>query len=226
MANLGEYVYVYGVVGTQYANSGEVRGYEYTTQLQQLIEAGYMILWTGARPGEAAPSSSDFTRFVSAHELNLILESRIGTDDSGKEIGYCIYTDQFTATTDSWETIPGFELAFPTASRPVYLTLDLGLVAVEGVSEQAASISYRILDVQNQIPLRTGYVTADRRLTAGGAEYLLAESTPITVRLEPNRPDLRYIVQVQVPNDQLGPAWYFNVSWAQGIDLRLKAITA
>lgn len=179
---------------------------------------------------EGAPQTilyaEDLLRYEAAHaaaagEIRALQQSR-----SGQEIGYAIYSDQFTASTASWEQIPGLELTFPTGDRPVYLTLDLGLVAVEGVSEQAASISYRILDAQNQIPLRTGYVTADRRLTAGGAEYLLAESTPITVRLEPNRPDLRYIVQVQVPNDQLGPAWYFNVSWAQGIDLRLKAVTA
>lgn len=145
----------------------------------------------------------------------------------GAEIGYTLYTDQFTATTANWETIPGFELTFPTADRPVYLTLDLGLIAVEGAVESATSINYRILDLTHGRPIAGGYATADRRSAGGtGSEYLLTQSVPLTARLAAGLPDTRYVVQVQLPADQVGPAWYLNVSWAEGIDLILKAVIA
>lgn len=145
----------------------------------------------------------------------------------GAEIGYTLYTDQFTATTANWETIPGFEVTLPTAERPVYLTLDLGLLAVEGAVESATSINYRILDLTHGRPIAGGYATADRRSAGGtGSEYLLTQSVPLTARLAAGLPDTRYVVQVQLPADQVGPAWYLNVSWAEGIDLIFKAVIA
>lgn len=144
----------------------------------------------------------------------------------GQEIGYCIYDEQFTATSNNWEIIPGLELGFPTGDRPVYITIDLGLVAVEGAVESATSIAYRILDITHGKPIISGYVTADRRAALNdGSEYLLSQSVPLTARLPAGLPDSRYVVQVQVPSDQLGPAWYFNVAWAEGIDLIIKAVT-
>lgn len=179
---------------------------------------------------EGAPQTilyaEDLLRYEAAHaaaagEIRALQQSR-----SGQEIGYAIYSDQFTATTANWETIPGFELTFPTADRPVYLTLDLGLLAVEGVVESAASINYRILDLTHGVPVAVGYATADRRTAGGvGSEYLLTQSVSVTARLAAGLPDTRYVVQVQIPDDQVGPSWYLNVAWAEGIDLILKAVT-
>lgn len=145
---------------------------------------------------------------------------------SGQEIGYSVFSDQFTATTATWEQIPGLELSFPTANRPVYLTLDLGLVAVDGVTKHSMSVSYRIFDVTHQVAIMTGYVTAVRSNSTDASEYLLAQSSPMTARIPPGRPDSRHVIQVQVPSDQVGPAWMLNVAWAEGIDLTLKAVSA
>ena len=178
---------------------------------------------------EGAPQTilyaEDLLRYEAAHaaaagEIRALQQSR-----SGQEIGYAIYSDQFTASTASWEQIPGLELTFPTGDRPVYLTLDLGLIAVEGVQANSASLSYRILDVVNQIPIRNAYVTATRSTLTGPAEYLLTQSVAVTARIPAASADLRYVVQVMVPEDQIGPSWYLNVAWAQGIDLILKAVT-
>ena len=61
MANIGDYVYVSGVVGTQYASAGEIRGHEYTAQLKLLVEAGYLSLYDGPNlPPGIAPTAVDF----------------------------------------------------------------------------------------------------------------------------------------------------------------------
>ena len=244
MAVLGDYVWVYWLVGTQYGDAGEVTGEEFTNHIGQLVSAGYGTLTTRPPgPGTTPPSnpnamvSRDYVDRRLAEAKNaadaayapaggVIPELPGGAFLPGQELGFAVYTHQFTATSASWETIPGFELALPTGDRPVYFTLDMGLVAVEGVTARATSVSYRILDLDRQMPLLSGYVTAVRRNTVDANEYLLVQSSPITVRVNPNQPLVRYIVQVQVPNDQTGPAWYFNVEWAEGIELTLKAVTA
>ena len=165
----------------------------------------------------------DITKGIEdAHEELHALAERT----SGQEIGYSVFSDQFTATAATWEQIPGLELSFPTANRPVYVTLDLGLVAVEGVTKHSMSVSYRILDFTHQVPIMNGYVTAVRSNSTDASEYLLAQSSPMTARIPPGRPDSRYVIQVQVPSDQVGPVWMLNVAWAEGIDLTLKAVSA
>jgi len=60
MAQLGDYVYVYWVVGTQYGDAGKVTGEEYTTHLAELIESGYGILTSKPTgPGTTPPVNPD-----------------------------------------------------------------------------------------------------------------------------------------------------------------------
>lgn len=52
MPELGDWVYVYGVVGTTYADAGQVRGHEYTQQVADLVTAGVLQLTTAPEKGK------------------------------------------------------------------------------------------------------------------------------------------------------------------------------
>lgn len=57
MAALGDYVYVYWYIGTQYGGAGSVSGQEYTPQIKALLDSGYGFQTTKPAGGGTVPTN-------------------------------------------------------------------------------------------------------------------------------------------------------------------------